>query len=57
MSEFTAEDFKHIRVGAYVRIHPASDWFMRGVTQARAQNRPHLAARHGHRGARHGHKL
>ena len=28
---------KLVRVGAYVRVHPASSWFMRGVTGARVR--------------------
>lgn len=28
---------KLVRVGAYVRVHPASNWFMRGVTGARVR--------------------
>ena len=33
---------KTLRVGDRVRIHPASDWFMRGVTQAVVTSRSYL---------------
>ena len=32
-----ASDLRLVRVGAYIRVHPASDWFMRGVTQVRVR--------------------